>query len=330
MNKLFLSRKRLFIIGLAVLAAVLLIVAPFVANRYLLGVMISLLITALLGQSWNLMSGYAGQFSFGHAVFFGLGAYTSSLLSVNFGFNPWCGMLCGMAVAAAVGVLIGYLSFRYRLRGDYFALATLAFAEIFRVLFNNLKVFGGAQGINLPLAQENDLLQFRFVGDSAYYFIALFMTAGVTLFLFLMSKRRFGLNLIAIKTNRDAAGALGVNVLQHQLLAIAISAAIAAMAGTLYAQYYGFIDPTVVFDASISVRAIVPCIIGGSGTVFGPLLGALIIVPIQELCNGVFEGIGGLNMILYGGLIVVFVLFCPNGILGIVRKLSDRRKEKRP
>lgn len=291
--------------------------------------LIMLLITALLGQSWNLMSGYAGQFSFGHAVFFGLGAYTSSLLSVKFGLSPWLGMFAGMVVAATVGVFIGYLSFRYRLKGDYFALATLAFAEIFRVLFNNTKAFGGAQGIILPLPSESDFLRLEFLEDEIYYFLLILLVAGVSVGLYIITHRRFGLNLVAIKTNKEAAASLGVNVLGHQLAAIGISGAIAAAAGTLYAQIYGYIDPSVVFAATISVRAIVPCIIGGAGTVLGPILGAIIIVPLQEICNSAFTDIRGLNMILYGGLIVIFVLFCPNGILGLIKTMKQKYNKKK-
>ena len=300
------------------------IVFPFVSGRYLLNVGISVLLMALLGQSWNIMSGYAGQFSFGHAAFFGIGAYTSSILYIDYGVSPWFGMLIGMILAALIGVLIGFLSFRYKLRGDFFALVTLAFAEILRVLFNNTKALKGATGILIPY--KNVWSEFQFSNDKVFFFILLAMVIVVTLFIALMSRRKFGVCLVAIKENQEAAGSLGVPVLKYKLAAMAISAAIAAMAGTFYAQYYGFIDPTVVFNASISVEAIVPCIIGGAGTLGGPLLGALIIVPLQELSNSLFEGTNGVNMIVYGTLIVFFVVFCRNGIYGtIIRKLKGVR-----
>lgn len=300
------------------------IVFPFISGRYLLNVGISVLLMALLGQSWNIMSGYAGQFSFGHAAFFGIGAYTSSILYIDYGVSPWFGMLIGMILAALIGVLIGFLSFRYKLRGDFFALVTLAFAEILRVLFNNTKALKGATGILIPY--KNVWSEFQFSNDKVFFFILLAMVIVVTLFIALMSRRKFGVCLVAIKENQEAAGSLGVPVLKYKLAAMAISAAIAAMAGTFYAQYYGFIDPTVVFNASISVEAIVPCIIGGAGTLGGPLLGALIIVPLQELSNSLFEGTNGVNMIVYGTLIVFFVVFCRNGIYGtIIRKLKGVR-----
>lgn len=309
--------------GILLLAACLF---PIFADRYLLSIGISILIMMLLGQSWNIMSGYAGQFSFGHAAFFGLGAYTSSILYMDYGVSPWLGMICGMFVAGAVGVLIGFLTFRYRLKGDFFALVTLAFAEILRVLFNNLKVLKGAGGILIPY--RNNWKEFQFTNDSFFYFVILIMVIIATFFVAWIRKRKFGLCLIAIKENQDAAGSLGVPVLKYKLLAIAFSAMIAAMAGTFFAQYYGFIDPSVVFAASISVEAIVPCIIGGAGTPIGPILGALIIVPLQELSNTLFEGIGGINMILYGLLIVLFIMFYPNGIYGHIVKRRKGKEKK--
>ena len=299
------------------------IVFPLIADGYILSIGISVMIAALLGQSWNLMSGYAGQFSFGHAAFFGLGAYTSAILYMDFGITPWIGMFAGMIVSGLVGLLIGYLSFRYRLKGDYFALATLAFAEIFRILFNNIKALKGATGILIPYKQ--DWTVFAFASDKTYFYVIAVMVALATVCIWWMMKNKIGLNLVAIRENQDAAGALGVNVLKYKLTAIAISAAMAAMAGAFYAQYYGFIDPTVAFAAEISVEAIVPCIIGGAGTLLGPILGALLIIPVQEICNSVFTNISGINMIVYGVVIVLFIIFCPNGFYG--RFLKRRAKK---
>lgn len=309
------------ILLLVLLSAAL--IFPFFSNRYLLSVGISIMVMALLGQSWNIMSGYAGQFSFGHAAFFGVGAYTSSILYVDHGISPWIGLIVGMIMAALVGLIIGVLSFRYKLKGDFFALVTLAFAEILRVLFNNSKALKGAAGILIPY---KDLwTEFQFANDRIFYFVLLAMVAAATIFIGVISRRKFGVCLIAIKENQDAARSLGVPVLKYKLIAMGISAAIAAMAGTFYAQYYGFIDPGVVFAASISVEAIVPCIIGGSGTLFGPLLGALIIIPLQEFSNNLFDGTNGLNMIIYGLMIVIFIIFCPDGIYGsLVRRKRGR------
>ncbi len=300
------------------------VVFPFFSGRYMLSVGISVLLMALLGQSWNIMSGYAGQFSFGHAAFFGIGAYASSILYMDYGISPWFGMIIGMALAASVGALIGFLSFRYKLRGDFFALVTLAFAEILRVFVNNTKALKGASGVLIPY--KDVWKEFQFANDRMFYFILLAMVIAATAFICVMSYRKFGVCLVAIKENQDAAGSLGVPVLKYKLIAMVISASIAAIAGTFYAQYYGFIDPAVVFTASISVEAIIPCIIGGAGTLGGPLLGALIIIPLQEISNDLFEGTNGVNMIVYGILIVLFVVFCRDGIYGtIIRRLKGAR-----
>ncbi len=299
---------------------------PIIFDGYVLCIGISVLIAALLGQSWNIMSGYAGQFSFGHAVFFGIGAYTSTFLYTKFGISPWIGMFAGAALAALVGAIIGFLSFRYKLRDDYFALATLAFAEIFRIIVNNTSTLGGATGLLIPYLENP--AEYQFSGDKTYYFVILTLVCLATVFIYLLTKSKTGLNLVAIKANQEAAAALGVDVLKHKLIAISSSAIFAALAGTFYAQYYGFIDPSIVFDSAISVEAIVPCIIGGSGTLVGPLLGALLIIPLQEFCNSVFTSISGINMIVYGVLIVLFIMFCPDGIYGRIIKYVGKRKEK--
>ena len=187
------------------------IVFPLIADGYILSIGISVMIAALLGQSWNLMSGYAGQFSFGHAAFFGLGAYTSAILYMDFGVTPWVGMFAGMIISGVVGLAIGYLSFRYRLKGEYLALATLAFAEIFRILFNNTKALKGATGILIPYKQ--DWTVFAFASDRTYFYVIAIMVALATLCIWWMMKNKNGLDLVAIRENQDAAGSLGVNVL---------------------------------------------------------------------------------------------------------------------
>lgn len=302
---------------------VLAIVYPLFSNRYMLSIGITVLTMAMLGQSWNIMSGYAGQFSFGHAAFFGLGAYTSSILYTDFGISPWVGMWFGALIACVVGVLIGFLSFRYKLRGDFFALVTLAFAEILRVLFNNTPALKGPTGILIPY--RVNCLEFQFANDQTFYYVLLVMVVLATGLIGFLRNRRLGLCLLAIKGSQDAAEALGVPVLRYKLYAIGLSAALAALVGSFYAQYYGFIDPSVVFAATISVEALVPCIIGGSGTMAGPLLGALVIVPLQELSNTLFEGVGGMNMIVYGALIVFSVLFCPQGLYNGIRMRMLRK-----
>ncbi len=294
-------------------------IAPLFCNNYYTGVMITLVLTAYLGQCWNLMSGYAGQFSFGHAAFFGIGAYTSSLLWANFNINPYLGMVAGMVVATLIGVLIGYMSFRFKIKGDYFALSTLAVAEILRVIFNNTKAFGGANGIMLPYSP--DWRVFQFENKITYYYVIFLMLALVSAGLIIMKKTRFGYYLAAIKEDEEAASSLGVNVLKYKMLAIGLSAMLTSLAGTFYAQYYSYIEPTTVFSSSVSVDAIAPCIIGGAGTFIGPILGALFIVPLEEIADALFDSVIGMNMVVYGAAIVLFLIFCPRGIMGIIKKL---------
>ena len=309
---------------LVAVIALLILLSPLVADDYLLGVLITILTSAYLAQCWNLMSGYAGQFSFGHAAFFGLGAYTSSLLYVDFGISPILGMFAGAAVAAVVGLIIGFLSFRYKLKGDYFALATLAFAEILRVLFNNTPALKAAVGITIPYVDNWKVFQF---GDRKIYFYTAFvMVAGITYFLYRMQKTKMGLYFIAIRENEDAGNALGIDTFKYKLIALTLSAVLTALAGTFYAQYYLFIDPSIVFNSTISVGAIAPCIIGGVGTILGPVLGAFILTPISELTNTYFASFSGMNMVIYGAILISVIIFLPNGVMGIFNKNKSKRK----
>ena len=315
-------RKKI-LLGLLVVCSV---VAPFLVGDYIIGMLVSLLIMAYLGQCWNIMGGYAGQFSFGHAVFFGLGAYTSSLLYVDLGVNPYIGIFLGMAVAGVIGLLIGFLSFRYKLKGNYFALATLAFAEIFRVIFNNTKVFKAAEGVSIPYV--NDWTVFQFSDRKVYYFIALAMVIGITIFISTIRKKRTGLYLVALRDNENAAGALGINVFRYKLFAITISAMLTGLMGTFAAQYYSYIDASFVFGTSISIDAIAPCIVGGAGTAGGPLIGAVVLSVVEEFTNSWLSGVSGVNMIIYGLILILTIMFCPKGIMGIFDKVKAKYDEK--
>jgi len=299
-----------------------LIVLLFFTQDYLLGMLIALLSSAYLAQCWNIMGGYAGQFSFGHAAFFGIGAYTSSLLYVDLGVNPYVGTIIGAIFAGLVGLIIGNLSFRYKLRGNYFALATLAFAEMLRVLFNNAPIFKASVGVSIPFA--NDPVQFQFADRKAYYFIALFMLAAITCFIYFLRKSKMGYYLIALRDDEDAAAALGVNILKYKLFAIVASGALSALAGSFYAQYYSYIDASLAFGAVNSLNAIAPCIIGGSGTIFGPILGALLLTPVHELTNVYLSGLGGLNMVVYGSILILVILFFPQGIMRLIRQCFQK------
>ncbi len=310
--------------------AILCIVLPFISDNYILNVETNILMTALLAQSFNILSGYSGQFSFGQAAFFGIGAYSSVIFYTKFEISPWIGMLFGMIIAAAVGVFIGYISIRCKIKGDFFALATLAFAEIIRLAVYNSdsSLFGGPSGIFVKFIKGGSPENFQFASFIPYYFAILIPLVIVMFGIHALTRSRHGIMLTAVRENENAADALGVNVVNYKLGAIAVSAAIAALAGTFYAQYYLFVDPDGVFGSSISVQAIIPCIIGGVGTLWGPVIGSLIIVPLQEITSSLFTDISGVNMILYGILIVSFILFCPNGFIGLFKMIRKKIKQK--
>lgn len=304
-------------------ATAFVIISPQILSNYRLNLIITILRIAYLAQCWNLMSGYCGQFSFGHAAFFGIGAYTSSLLYTELGVTPWIGMLAGMAAAGVIGSIIGVLSFVYNLKGDYFALVTLAFAEIFRVIARNTPFLKAAQGVSITY--KKDWTQMQFSGKAGFVYFGLILLALITLFLYILQRTRTGQYFIAIRENEDAARALGINTFRYKMTALVLSAMFTAVAGTFYAQYYLHIDPEIVFISEVSVDAIIPCILGGVGTVFGPIIGACIIEPVSEFTNVHFASLPGMNMVTYGLILVIVIIALPNGVVG----LADRIREKR-
>ncbi len=322
------TEKKMMIFKIIIFIAVSVFVlsTPAFMSKYSLNLIIAILSSAYLAQCWNLMSGYAGQFSFGHAAFYGLGAYTSSLLYVDYGVSPWFGMLVGMVIAGCVAAVIGYLSFHYNLRGDYFALATLAFAEILRVIFNNTDAFKAAIGVSI--LYKNDWKVFQFSGKTGYIVVAWVMLAAITIGLYCLTKTKSGLYFVAIRENEDAAKALGINVFKYKMVALIASAMLTALAGTFYAQYYLYIDPSIAFGSTVSVNAITPCIVGGVGTVLGPIIGACIIEPISQLTNAYLSSYIGLNMVIYGLILVVVIIVMPNGVIGLIQKFTGKKKQK--
>jgi len=301
--------------ALGALAAVALVVAPPLLPKYPLEILISILFFAYLGLAWNILGGYAGQFSFGHAAFFGIGAYTSTLLLLRAGVSPWLGMLAGGALAAAFGLFAGYLSFRYGLRGPYFSLVTLAFAEMLRVVSVNAKVVGASLGLVVPTGTPSPAF-FVFAGKLPYYYVILAMTGLALLITRRVARGRLGYALIAVRENEDAAEAAGVNALGGKLAAMALSSFLTALGGTFYAQYFAYIDPTITFGPAISIQALLPAIVGGAGTVLGPLMGAFVLTPISELTRAVLRGRAGADIMLYGLILVLVISFLPQGLMG--------------
>ena len=283
-------------------------------------VMIMIFLYGALATAWNIIAGYCGQISLGQAVFFGLGAYTSSLLFRETGLTPWAGMIAGVVVAVIVSQIVGYPVFR--LRGHYFAIATIAVGEIVQALIVNCDAIGGARGVFIPIKRPDSLWNFQFHQSKAfYYYIALgllLLALGVTR---LIERSRRGYYFRAVREDHDAAASLGVNVAREKLRALAISAALTAMGGSFYAQYLLYIDPESVFPLSLSILICLVAVLGGVGTLWGPILGAAVLVPLQEGTRVMLGGTGkALDLVIYGALIVVISVFQPGGLMAIITR----------
>jgi len=257
----------------------------------LLNVFLLIFLYGYLAQCWNILGGFAGQLSLGHAAFFGIGAYTSTLLFTTFELSPWIGMIPGMLLAGLFGLFVGFVSFHYRLVGPFFTLATIAFAELVRLAALHLKFTGGSMGILVPL-QGDSLWQFQFSGKGPYYYISFAMLLAVTALIWWIARSRLGYYLHAIRQDEDAAEAIGVNTRKYKLIAATLSAALTGAGGTFYAQYTQYIVPEDILTVGLSIEIILRAIIGGSGTVLGPVVGSFLLTPIAEATRVLFSGAG--------------------------------------
>ena len=297
------------------LLAIALAVPLAVRSEYVIGTLTLIYFFAFVGQGWNVLGGYAGQFSFGHALFFGIGAYTSSLAFVKVGLTPWAGMWAGAAVAAGVGLVTGHLSFRYGLRGAYFALIMLAFAEIFRVAATNWEWVGGSSGILVPLRGHAPAL-FQFGDKRYFYYIILAMLAAACWGVRRMERSAFGYRMAAVREDEAAAAALGIDTYRVKLAAMGLSAGVTALGGAFYVQYTSYVDPSVGFGAGNSVEILLRPIIGGPGTVWGPVLGAFLLGLLGEGTRELGRTYAGVHLMVYGALLMATVVFLPHGVVG--------------
>lgn len=284
------------------------------------------LYAALLAQAWNILGGYGGQFSFGHALFFGCGAYVQAVAQLQGGLNAWVALALAVAVAAAVGLFVGALSFRYGLKGSYFALVTLAFAEVFRILAVSVEFTGGGVGLMLPLRESAAQLQFG--SRKGYIALVLGFVVAALLVTTWLRHSRFGAQLQAVRDNEDAARAVGVDPLRTKLGAITLSAGFMGAAGAFYLQVFQYIDPAIAFGPHVSVEALVGAIVGGMGTLWGPLLGAAVLHLLADLTRNLFGQLPGLNMVIYGVVLVLIVMFLPRGLAGMGRSVRDLWKRR--
>ncbi|HVP77615.1 MAG TPA: branched-chain amino acid ABC transporter permease [Thermodesulfobacteriota bacterium] len=294
-------------------------------NTFAQHVMILFFMFGMMGVAWNIMGGYAGMFSFGQVAFFGIGAYTSSYLLITYQVTPWVGLIVGGLVAALVGAAIGYPC--SNLRGHYFAIASIAFGEIVRTHFNNWKLIGAAEGLSLPMLNEG-FKNFMFHSSKLpYYYIMLAFLIISLLVCYLISTSKVGYYLRAIKESHDVAKVLGINVVRYRLIAIMTSAFLTAMAGTFYAQYVLYIDPESVMLLPISIQIVLISMLGGAGSVMGPVVGAAILLPISEVTRVWLGHKGtGVDMLIYGFLITLISVYQPKGVWGLFANMGKRAK----
>jgi len=319
---------RQMIVGVCVL--LLLIVFPLFVNKPVhLHVIILVFMFGMLGTAWNIIGGYAGMYSFGQVAFFGIGAYTSSYLLTTHGVNPWIGLVVAGCVAALVAAAIGYPC--SNLRGHYFSIATIAFAEIVRIVFNNWKAVGAAEGLSLPMDNPS-FSHFLFNSSKLpYYYIMLgFLLLSVVVCYFVASSK-MGYYFRAIKESHRVAEVMGVNVVKYRLIAIMLSAFLSAMAGTFYAQYILYIDPDSVMLLAISVQIVLISMLGGAGSVLGPVIGAAILVPASEYTRIALGHKGtGVDMLIYGFLIMMISMYYPDGVWKLLSRIGQKKRKSVP
>jgi branched-chain amino acid transport system permease protein len=309
--------SRHIVILLMLLVVVLL--APWAVNDYLLTVLIVILYSAFTGQAWNIMMGFAGQLSLGHALYAGLGAYVSAALFVDFGIAPWIGFLAAVPVAVASGAIIGFLAFRFGVAGVYFAILTIAFAEFARIGFDHLSAVNASAGLFLPVRQaaHNDVWHLR-GSPTMFYYVILAATVAAFVLCRLLLKSRIGYFWLAIREDEQAARAAGVDTFRYKMYAVMISAAMTSFAGVFYAFFYNNLFPEQVFNIGRSIEMILGPVIGGVGTLFGPILGAFVLTGLAETLNSLMSAFGldvpGAKQVFYGVCLLVVIVALPEGV----------------
>jgi branched-chain amino acid transport system permease protein len=303
---------------LALLAAAL-VAAPFLVNDYLLTILIIILYFAYTGQAWNIMMGFAGQLSLGHAIYVGLGAYTTASLYVHFGVSPWIGIFAAIPVAMICGAVIGFLAFRFRVGGVYFAILTIAFAEFARVGFDHFTWVGGSSGFFLPVANYtvSDLWNLR-GKPIMFYYLILAMAALALIICRALLRSRIGYFWLAIREDEEAALAAGIDTFRYKMYAVVLSAGMTSLAGVFFAFFYNNLFPEQVFNIARSIELILAPIIGGVGTLIGPILGAFLLTGLSETMHAILYSFGidipGAKQVFYGICLLFVVMVLPDGV----------------
>lgn len=312
----------LAVIGFALIAAWPLVVQDAFLQR--VGALV--LLAAISASAWNLLGGFAGQVSIGHAVYFGAGAYASLVVFNQFGWPPIAGAPIGIVVSIAIALVVGTPTFR--LRGHYFSMATIAAAELIRILASNWPLVGAAVGLMGPPVPRS-LADLSFISPVPYHFIFLGVLAVLLALTWHLQRSRMGYYLAAIRGGDRAAGSLGVPVLRYKVYALLLSAGFTSLAGSLYAVMVGFADPDSTLGILISVKMLIVAALGGAGSLYGPLIGAIILVPLEETTNALFGGSGtGITFIVYGAIILLIARFQPGGVVALWNGILHRRQAR--
>ncbi|MGA7327417.1 MAG: branched-chain amino acid ABC transporter permease [Rhodomicrobium sp.] len=322
-------RSRLVAFGTALAAAGAIVLPLAITDPFVIDICIRVLLFGFLGVAWNLLGGYAKQLSLGHAAYFGLGAYTSTILMIRHGISPWIGMIAGGVVAMIASLPIGALCFR--LRGPYFAISTIATAQVLMLLFLKFRDFAwGAEGTTIPNL-GNAPLMMQFEGKAPYYYVALALLATGLVVTSWVERSWMGYYLVALGEDEDAAEAVGVNVARIKRDIYMISAFLTGLAGTFYVQYIYFIDPNTVFNFNISLEAALVSIVGGVGTLWGPVIGTLLLEPASALIQSELGATqGGIQLTLYAVILIVIILWQPEGLLGMFASAYKRIAQRSP
>jgi branched-chain amino acid transport system permease protein len=310
-------------------AGVVFVALPLVIkSAFAVDIFIRILLFAFIGVAWNLIGGYAKQLSLGHAAFFGLGAYTSTILQIDFGISPWLGMIAGGVVAAIASLPIGWLCFR--LRGPYFAIATIAAAQVLMLIFLKFRDFAwGAEGTTIPNLGNSPLMM-QFEAKAAYYYVALGLLVLGLAITYRIEKSWMGYYLVAIGEDEDAAEAVGVNAPRVKRDIYMISAFLTALAGTFYTQYIYFIDPNTAFNFSVSIEAALVSIVGGVGTLWGPVIGTVLLETTSALLQSwLGSSMGGVQLTVYSLILMAVILWRPTGIMGFISEIYAARVRSR-
>lgn len=314
------------LVGITLFVAVVAAIPLLTDSGVTLNFVMMALYAALLAQAWNILGGFGGQFSFGHALFFGTGAYIQAVAQLQGGLSPWAALALAVSGSAIIGLGVGALTFRYGLRGSYFALVTLAFAEVFRILALSVPFTGAGVGLMIPLRESFANMQFS--SRRGYLYLVLGFVTAALLITWWLKHSRFGAYLQAVRDNEDAARAIGVDPFTVKLGAICFSGGLMGAGGAFYLQVFQYIDPGIAFGPGTSVEALVAAIVGGIGTLWGPVLGALALHVLADVTRNMFGQLPGINMVIYGITLILIVMFMPRGIAGLAATAKSLLKKR--